>query len=184
MKKIKLDKGKVVDFIDYEEIEKNIQSQYERELIINSITDEVIDVILRKGEEEWSKNEMQKIILRKQADDKRDKALQNYNDYYDVIESEYIGREVGEFEILISDFEIVDSKSVKQVFKIVKSEQKINQKIKELKSSLSSTDYKIVKIYEAKVLNTESPYSQEEINAIISERQSFRDRINELEMLL
>ena len=60
----------------------------------------------------------------------------------------------------------------------------INEKIQLLKSELSSTDYKIIKAYEAKLSMSDVPYTQDELDVIIAERQALRDKINELEGLL
>ena len=60
----------------------------------------------------------------------------------------------------------------------------INDKIQFLKSELGSTDYKIIKAYEAKLSMSDAPYTQDELDKIIAERQALRDKINELEGLL
>lgn len=57
----------------------------------------------------------------------------------------------------------------------------INQKIKELKAKLSDTDYKVMKCYEATLLNLPMPYAPEEVRRT---RQEYRDGINTLEALL
>ena len=61
---------------------------------------------------------------------------------------------------------------------------KINEKIKSLKEKLSEGDYKVIKIYEAKLANKDEPYSQTDEEEFIKERQSIRDEINRLEALL
>lgn len=62
----------------------------------------------------------------------------------------------------------------------------IKREIKDLKGRLSSTesdvgDYKITKCYEAAILGKALPYDVEKLHA---DRQTIRDRINELENLL
>lgn len=59
--------------------------------------------------------------------------------------------------------------------------QRINVKITALKNSLASTDYRVTKCYEASLLGNTLPY---DIAQLHSERQTVRDRINELEALL
>lgn len=58
---------------------------------------------------------------------------------------------------------------------------KIRMEIKALKESLSASDYKIIKCYEASLIGDTLPYDIEELH---SERQTLRDRINELESSL
>lgn len=50
--------------------------------------------------------------------------------------------------------------------------------ISKLKAQLESTDYKIIKCSEAQLVGEELPY---DIAALHAERQTLRDRINELE---
>jgi hypothetical protein len=53
-------------------------------------------------------------------------------------------------------------------------------KIAELKAELESTDYKIIKCYESQLVGEELPY---DVVALHAERQSLRDKINELEAI-
>ena len=50
--------------------------------------------------------------------------------------------------------------------------------IESLKSELQESDYKVIKCAEAICLNVELPYDMTELH---NERQSLRDKINELE---
>ncbi len=59
--------------------------------------------------------------------------------------------------------------------------QSVKDEIQALKDSLSESDYKITKCYEASLLGTELPYDIEELHA---QRQAERDKINELEAFL
>ena len=52
------------------------------------------------------------------------------------------------------------------------------EQIAKLKAQLESTDYKIIKCSEAKLVSEDLPYDISELHA---ERQALRDRINELE---
>lgn len=56
--------------------------------------------------------------------------------------------------------------------------QRIEAEIQALKDALSDSDYKVMKCYEASLTGGELPYNMEELH---SERQSLRDKINELE---
>ena len=57
----------------------------------------------------------------------------------------------------------------------------VQREIERLKSCLSASDYKVVKCYEATMMKQNLPY---DLNEICSERQSVRDRINELEAMI
>lgn len=59
--------------------------------------------------------------------------------------------------------------------------QKVQADIQALKDSLSESDYKITKCYEASLLGTELPYDIAELHA---QRQAERDEINQLENML
>jgi hypothetical protein len=52
------------------------------------------------------------------------------------------------------------------------------EKIRELKSQLSATDYKVIKCSECQLLGQEMPYDVTKLHA---ERQAIRDQINQLE---
>lgn len=59
--------------------------------------------------------------------------------------------------------------------------QRIKQQVADLKQALSDSDYKVMKCYEASMLGQPLPY---DIDAVHSERQTMRNKINELEPLL
>lgn len=58
---------------------------------------------------------------------------------------------------------------------------KLKKEIDSLKSSLTDSDYKIIKCYEASLIGASMPY---DVALLHSERQSIRGRINELEASL
>ena len=59
--------------------------------------------------------------------------------------------------------------------------QRIKQQVADLKQALTDSDYKVMKCYEASMLGQPLPY---DIDAVHSERQTMRNKINELEPLL
>lgn len=59
--------------------------------------------------------------------------------------------------------------------------QKVKKEIAALKNELSDGDYRVIKCYEAALANQKAPY---DIDTLHSERQSLRDKINELEQKL
>lgn len=56
----------------------------------------------------------------------------------------------------------------------------IKNEISELKAKLDASDYKVIKCFECSMVGEEMPYDVQEIHA---ERQTIRDRINELETI-
>lgn len=58
--------------------------------------------------------------------------------------------------------------------------QKVRREIRSLKDELSGSDYKVIKCYEAAMTGWEMPY---DVAAIHAERQTVRNRINELEQI-
>ncbi len=57
----------------------------------------------------------------------------------------------------------------------------IRQEIARLKQELTDSDYKVIKCYEAQLLGKEQPY---DIKTVSADRQTIRDKINELETQL
>lgn len=57
----------------------------------------------------------------------------------------------------------------------------IRSRINAFKAELESSDYKIIKCFEYSLLNLELPYN---LDALHTERQAIRDKINELEFEL
>lgn len=56
--------------------------------------------------------------------------------------------------------------------------EKLEQKVRDLMSILSSSDYKIIKCYEYSLVNEDMEY---DIKALHDERQKIRDEINTIE---
>ena len=77
--------------------------------------------------------------------------------------------------------EIAKREAYNGEYTIEEIEEPISQQIQTLKTSLSSTDYKIIKCSEAQLLGEELPY---DIASLHAERQALRDKINELEQQL
>ena len=71
-----------------------------------------------------------------------------------------------------------DGDMIRYQYNKVFDTQRILTRINQLKETLESTDYKVIKCYEASLVGNELPY---DINALHAERQSIRDEINSLE---
>lgn len=71
-----------------------------------------------------------------------------------------------------------DGDMIRYQYNKVFDTQCILTRINQLKETLASTDYKVIKCYEASLVGEILPY---DINALHSKRQSIRDEINSLE---
>lgn len=67
------------------------------------------------------------------------------------------------------------------VLKRIVEPEYVRQQIRWLEDELKSTDYKVIKGYEAQLAGLPVPY---DFSLVHSERQDIRDKINELEQLL
>lgn len=61
---------------------------------------------------------------------------------------------------------------------LARRRNEITSRLSQLRGLLESTDYQVIKCYEAQLLSQPMPY---DIQALSQERQSWRDEINELE---
>ena len=77
-----------------------------------------------------------------------------------------------------SDLERVREVAVEGTITVEDIPESPEEQIAKLKAQLESTDYKIIKCSEAQLMGEELPY---DIAALHAERQTLRDRINELE---
>lgn len=66
-------------------------------------------------------------------------------------------------------------------YEVKRDIQKILNEIQSIKNSLLDSDYKVMKCYEASLMNNSLPY---DMNALYEERQKQRERINELEKII
>lgn len=113
------------------------------------------------------------------SEEEYEKRIQELDSLLPLIES--MAPSIGENDSLLPYYE-VESNTIVQKWEIVNNDIIIiNQKIKELKAKLSDTDYKVMKCYEATLLNLPLPYNMDDVHQA---RQDYRDRINTLEALL
>lgn len=75
-------------------------------------------------------------------------------------------------------FNTQESDSEEYKISIDEQQANIHMEIESLKSELQESDYKITKIAEAMAIGAELPYDAQ---ALHKERQTLRDKINELE---
>lgn len=179
-------KAKKIDgyfqIIDYDYEISQVESTYKNLIIQNSVDDDTINSILLKSEGNRTMSDLKKIIERKKIDDWYDKKKSEFNDYKDLTVIPYEGKIEG-YEILTPKFS-EEENQITQTYEKIVSKQLINEIILNLKEQLSSTDYIIIKAYEAKVMMQDAPYSDEFMTKTTEERQKIRDEINRLEELL
>lgn len=75
-------------------------------------------------------------------------------------------------------FNTQESDAEEYKISIDEQQENIHMEIEHLKSELQESDYKITKIAEAMAIGAELPYDAQ---ALHKERQTLRDKINELE---
>lgn len=114
-----------------------------------------------------------------------DQALKiRYNDLIEKGFQEFIitppPSEIEEGKILSDSFETVDGKVI-QSWSLKDDPKFFQKKIEDLKASLSATDYKVTKCYEATMLGEELPY---DLTQLASERSFMRSEINRIEALI
>ncbi len=168
--------------IDYELEMQQIESIYKNMLIQNSVDDDTINSILAKSEDGRTISDLQKIVNRKQIDDWFKNQKSKFDDYKDLV-VKTSNEKLEEYERLDPIFSEGDNQ-ITQTYEKVVSKQLVCEAISNLKSQLSSTDYIIIKAYEAKVMMQDAPYSDEFMTKTTEERQKIRDEINRLEELL
>lgn len=98
--------------------------------------------------------------------------------FLDFVPSEQPQTEPG--KIAVDSFAIVEGKVV-QTWIIQADMEAVKAEIETLKASLSNTDYQVIKCYEATLIGATLPY---DIEALHTERQAIREKINEKEAQL
>lgn len=183
--KLNEDKKTIYEVIDYEAKLSQMDKDYKLSLVENSVDDETINTILSKAENKRTVSDLCKIVLRQNIDSNYKLHKENLEtDYLEFQADDFRSLELGEYDEMETYVEVKDN-IVHQRFKIVKNTvRKLNAAIESLKERLSSTDYIIIKSYEAKVMMQDAPYSDEFMTKTTEERQKIRDEINRLEELL
>lgn len=175
----KLENGSIQIF-DYDAYKKRQDQYYERMKVENSIQDSVINAILKKKEDKRSPEELLKIVLRKQLDDEYSKNINAYSDWLPFKEEEFNGT-VRENYYKRPKFREEDGYIIESYEEVV-DVSAVKQKIKTKQDELSSTDYMIIKTYEAKIAGSDEPYDN--MTEIINQRKILRDEINMLQKLI
>lgn len=95
---------------------------------------------------------------------------------WDITEEEYEKISKGIYGI--EDNKIVKKERTKEEIEEENKHIRIYHRLPELKKLLEETDYKIIKCYEASLLNEEMPYNLQDF---LVQRKAWRDEINQIE---
>lgn len=181
MNKAKIISRYSVSVINYDIELSKVETIYKSDIAKHGVADEVINPILKKKEEKRTIDELLLIVKRKEIEDQRTEQLNFLSTFKEFVTSVFTG-DLGEYDSL-KPYYIEEGDSVLQKWEVVQNDYaKIASKISILKSELESSDYKVMKCYEATIAKSEEmPYDTDEL---ILSRQTKRDEINRLEALL
>ena len=83
-----------ISIIDYDAECLRINNEYEYELTVNSVPDSIIDVILQKSDDERTVEDLQKIVIRKNIEDKKTERLKVFDGYKELVIEKYSGTNI------------------------------------------------------------------------------------------
>lgn len=180
MKKAKIISKHSIKVIDYDMELSRINSIYQDSLLEEGVGDDVINPILKKKESDRTIEELMLIIKRKNIEDQKKEELNLLSEYKDFDKEEQPS-DLGEFDLAVPYYVEIDGVVIRKWEVVCDDSVKIASKISKLKNELESTDYKVIKCYEASMTQSPMPYNLEEL---VAERESKRAEINRLEELL
>lgn len=180
MKKAKIISKHSIKVIDYDMELSRINSVYQDSLLEEGVGDNVINPILKKKESDRTIEELMLIIKRKNIEDQKKEELNLLSEYKDFDKEEQPSN-LGEFDSAVPYYVEIDGVVIRKWEVVCDDSVKIASKISKLKTELESTDYKVIKCYEASLTSGEMPY---DIEQLVSDRQEMRNEINQLEGLL
>ena len=181
MNKAKIMSRYSVHVIDYDKEIAGVDTIYKVELQKYGVTDDVINPILKKKDENRNVEELLLIVKRKEVEDNKKAKLAEIETFKDFVTSAF-NRELGEYDSP-KPYYVEEGDAVVQKWEVISNDPvKIASKISSLKSELNGSDYKVMKCYEAIIAKSEEmPYN---VDKLIESRQAKRDEINHLEALL
>ena len=187
--KINIKNGIIEDIFDYENKNRELQEERAYMITSNSVSDSIITAIKSKQatdltDEDNTDEDKKRLIIREEIDKKYESKIQYIESFPNLVIVPYDGEKFDkEIYTLVPQF---NSKNgyVEQTFLPQKDNFKIMVKINELQKKLASTDYIVIKTYEAKLSNEDMPYSQEYLDKVFSERKAQREKINYLSDLI
>lgn len=182
--KINIKNGIIEDIFDYENKKREIQDERDYMITSNSVSDSIINVIKSKQDKDLTEEDKKRLSIREEIDKEYESKIQCIESYPSLVIVPYDGEKFDEeIYTLIPQFNSKDG-YIEQTFLPQKDDYKIMVKINELQKKLASTDYIVIKTYEAKLSNEDIPYSQEYLDKVFAERKVQREKINYLSDLI
>lgn len=177
MKKAKFINSESVEIIDYEDFLKAINTDFDKIVKIKHVTDEELSFLEKKDDKNIDRFKK----IREEIENERNIEIEKLSDYLEFVPCKKTDLEK------FSTRKLYYTKSDNKVYEheiIINDEYLIKCEIDSLKNKLSSTDYMIIKTYEAKINNEDAPYSSDRMDKVMEQRKNYREKINELESLL
>lgn len=177
MKKAKFINSENVEIIDYEDFLKSINEDFDQIVKIKHVTDEELSFLEKKDDENIDRFKK----IREEIENERNIEIEKLSDYLEFVPCKKTDLEK------FSTRKLYYTKSDNKVYEheiIINDEYLIKCEIDSLKNKLSSTDYMIIKTYEAKINNEDAPYFSDRMDKVMEQRKNYREKINELESLL
>lgn len=177
MKKAKFINSENVEIIDYEDFLKSINEDFDQIVKIKHVTDEELSFLEKNDDENIDRFKK----IREEIENERNIEIGKLSDYLEFVPCKKTDLEK------FSTRKLYYTKSDNKVYEheiIINDEYSIKCEIDSLKNKLSSTDYMIIKTYEAKINNEDAPYSSDRMDKVMEQRKNYREKINELESLL
>lgn len=178
MKKAKFINSENVEIIDYEDFLKSINEDFDQIVKIKHVTDEELSFLEKNDDENIDRFKK----IREEIENERNIEIEKLSDYLEFVPCKKTDLE--KFSTRRFYYTKVGGKIYENEAIVYNDKNLINCEINSLKQQLSSTDYIIIKAYEAKVMMQDAPYSDEFMTKTTEERQRIRDEINRLEELL
>lgn len=184
MQKINIKNGIIEDIFNYEDKKKEYQDARDYNITLYSVSDSIINAIKSKSEDELTDDDKKRLAIREEIDKEYKSKMQYVDSCPSLVIIPYDGEKFDEeTHTLVPQFNTKDG-YVEQTFQPQRDEYKIMVRINELQKKLASTDYIVIKSYEAKLSNEDMPYSQEYLDKVFAERKSQREKINYLSDLI
>ena len=178
MKKAKFINSENIEIINQEDFLEAINTDFDNIIKIKHVTDEELSLMKKNGDSDFDK--LRKI--REEIESERNSEIAKLSNYLEFIPCEK--KNLEKFSTRKCYYTKSDNKVYEHEIIIQNDENLIKCEINSLKQQLSSTDYIMIKAYEAKVMMQDNPYSDEFMTKTAEERQKIRDEINRLEELL
>jgi len=158
--------------IDYESEIRNLNKNYSSEKQQNGVTDDVINVILLKDVKDYTDEEVIKIARRKIIDDRYKLKKAELDSFKEIVEIPFDG-EIPTGYTLVGKFR-ENGDVIENYYELEKDLFGINKNIKRIEKELSDGDYRIIKTYEARLMNQPDPY--EDMESFIQHRNELRQQ--------